>query len=198
MLAHALAQRAGLLVPEVETQRFGSQHHTFLAKRFDRVGDERIHFASAMTMLNHVDGAADVSYLDIARVLVRSGSRPAADLEQLWRRIVFNVCISNVDDHLRNHGFLLRSDGWVLAPAYDMNPVADGEGLTLNISETDNSQDLGLLRSVAKHFRVAPKRADEIIGEVITAVRRWESEAETLGISREERRQMSGAFRHSA
>ena len=83
---------------------------------------------------------------------MKQGAQPEKDLEQLWRRIVFYICVSNVDDHLRNHGFLLQPHGWVLSPAFDINPVADGHGLKLNISETDNSQDLALVKEVAQYF----------------------------------------------
>jgi serine/threonine-protein kinase HipA len=99
-----------------------------------------------MTLLGRSDGdEAPASYLDLAEVIARHGAHPARDLEELWRRIAFNVCVSNVDDHLRNHGFLLGESGWSLAPAYDMNPVAYGDGLTLNISTTDAGCDRGWL-----------------------------------------------------
>jgi serine/threonine-protein kinase HipA len=95
----------------------------------------------------------------------------------------------------RNHGFLLERKGWALAPAYDMNPVAQGDGLTLNISETDNAQDLELVLDVAKHFRVKAARAKEIVGEVETAVGQWRAEAKRAGILRAEQDRMASAFR---
>ena len=197
-VAHRLAGRAGIDVPEARCQRFGSRHHTFLARRFDRTdAGARIHFASAMTMLERRDGQAGGSYLDIASFLVQHAETVPSALEQLWRRIVFGVCISNVDDHLRNHGFLMqtgRRGGWRLAPAYDLNPVSTGGGLTLNISETDNAQDLSLVREVAAHFRVKRARAESIIGEVQKAVRRWRKEATALGLSRSEQERMAPAF----
>lgn len=85
----------------------------------------------------------------------------------LWRRIVFFICISNVDDHPRNHGFILNPNGWVLSPSYDINPVASGEGLKLNISESDNAQDLALALSVAEYFRVKEEKAKEIIQQIV-------------------------------
>jgi serine/threonine-protein kinase HipA len=154
---------------------------------------ESIHFASAMTLLERNDGDM-ASYLDLANVLIQGGAQPARDLEQLWRRVVFFVCVSNVDDHLRNHGFLLEERGWSLAPAYDMNPVPQPGGLTLNISETDNAQDLELVRQVAGHFRVKPKRADAIIGEVAAAARGWRNAARAAGLSRAELDRMAPAF----
>jgi serine/threonine-protein kinase HipA len=195
-VVHALADRAGVLTPEARRLKLGSKHHTFLSRRFDRTAKRgRIHAASAMTMLDRRDGQAGASYLDLAEVLTRHGAHAARDLEQLWRRIVFFVCVSNVDDHLRNHAFLLGPDGWSLAPAYDVNPNPHGDGLVLNISETDNAQDLGLVRDVAKHFRVKPRRGEEIIGEVVGAVRAWSAEAKRAKLARGAQDRMAMAFR---
>lgn len=195
-VVHALARRAGVETADATSRKFGSPHHTFLTKRFDRTArGRRIHFASAMTLLDRNDGEVGASYLDLATVLIQYGARPGTDLEQLWRRIVFFVCVSNVDDHLRNHGFLLARQGWLLAPAYDMNPVAHGDGLLLNISETDNAQDLELVRDVAPSFRVKSKRANAIVGEVVAAVRAWRDEAKKAKLSRTEQERMAPAFR---
>jgi serine/threonine-protein kinase HipA len=192
---NVLATRAGIITSESRLEKFGSRHHTFLTRRFDRnPKGERIHFASAMTMLNRSDGDEGISYLHLADALVQHGAKPARDLEELWRRIVFFICVSNVDDHLRNHGFLLQSAGWELAPAYDVNPVATAGGLSLNISETDNSQNLELARDVAKRFRVKPKRADEIIAQVVKVVQTWRTEAQRAHIARSEQDRMASAF----
>ncbi len=127
--------------------KYHGHQHTFLTKRFDRTAESgRIHFASAMTLLGQMDGAdfnRGVSYLDLVEFISRNGANMQNNLEELWRRIVFYICVSNTDDHLRNHGFLLTEGGWILSPAYDMNPVETGSGLSLNISETDNSQEIG-------------------------------------------------------
>ncbi|MEZ4426923.1 MAG: HipA domain-containing protein [Nannocystaceae bacterium] len=195
-VVHALANKAGVITATAQTRRFASQHHTFLTKRFDRTDDgERLHFVSAMTQLGRMDGEADASYIELADVLIGQGSRPNQDLEQLWRRVVFNVCVSNVDDHLRNHGFLLEPTGWTLAPAYDMNPVAHGDGLALNISESDNALDLQLAREVAGLFRVGKQRAEAIITEVRDAVGTWRETAEVVGLDRAARERMAPAFR---
>ncbi|MDX2023830.1 MAG: HipA domain-containing protein [Deltaproteobacteria bacterium] len=195
-VVHALAVRSGVATTETKRQKFGSKHHTFLSRRFDRAAEnKRIHFASAMTLLERNDGEAGASYLDLAEVIIRQGAHPDRDLEQLWRRIVFFMCVSNTDDHLRNHGFLLEEGGWALAPAYDMNPVALGDGLTLNVSETDNSQDLDLARDVAKHFRVKAERSAQIIAQVQQAVGTWRSEAKGVHIPRSEQDRMARAFR---
>ncbi|HKP56369.1 MAG TPA: HipA domain-containing protein [Polyangiales bacterium] len=203
-VVHDLAQRAGIVVPEAQLLRFGSRksgghgHHTFLSRRFDRKGNGRMHFASAMTLLDRLDGhhADDaVSYLELADLLIRLGSNPPADLAQLWRRIVFSICVSNTDDHLRNHGFMLEETGWALAPAYDLNPDPHGAGLKLNISETDNAQDLDLALSVAAMFRVKATRAKQIVTEVTTAVKQWRSVAASHGLSRVAQDRVSRAFR---
>jgi serine/threonine-protein kinase HipA len=198
-VVHELASRAGVSVPGAQVRRFGSAYHTFLSCRFDRTpaGDRR-HFASAMTLLERSDGeAADegVSYLELADLLIRLGADTGADLVQLWRRIAFSICVSNTDDHLRNHGFLLTLTGWALAPAYDMNPDPHGEGLKLNISESDNAQDLDLLRDVAPYFRVNETRATGIIGEVVAAVRGWRQVAAARGLSPASQNRMQRAFR---
>ncbi len=195
-VTYALAERAGITVTAATFQRFGrATYHTFLSKRFDRVRDERVHFVSAMTLLERSDGEPGASYLELAELIARLGAQPAADLEQLWRRIVFSMAVSNVDDHLRNHGFLLATHGWVLSPAYDLNPVPHGDGLSLNVSMTDNAQDLALAREVASYFRVSAARARVVEAEVLTAVRRWPEAARKLGLSRAAQAAMAPAFR---
>ena len=199
LLTHRLADRAGLVVSEAEARTFNTARHTFLTKRFDRtqIGN-RIHFASAMTLLGRNDGddaSTGASYLELAEFLMKQGARPERDLEQLWRRIVFFICVSNADDHLRNHGFLLEPDGWTLAPAYDMNPDPDADGLKLNISDVENAQDLSLALEVADYFRVNAKRAQVIIGEVVAIVKEWRSLAASLKIASSEVERMEPAFR---
>lgn len=199
MVVNNLAQKAKLTTATSRLKRFNSRHHTFLSKRFDRSETrERLHFASAITLLQHSDGddgSIGASYLEFVEFIIQQEARPAQDLEQLWRRIVFFICVSNVDDHLRNHGFLLEPNGWVLSPAYDMNPVANGNGLKLNISETDNSQDLELAKEVAQYFRINLGKATEIIQEVTLVVKGCRKEAGSLGISQSEQERMAPAFR---
>lgn len=198
MVANVLAKSSGLNVAEGKAQRFNSQNHTFLTRRFDRnEKGERIHFASAMTMLGYTDGAGHdtgVSYLELAEFLIKYGAETNADLEELWRRIVFNICIKNTDDHLRNHGFLLTQKGWKLSPAYDINPNEFGTGLHLNISETDNSLDLDLALSVAEYFRIKNTSSKKIIKQVKKAVSQWREVANKTGISRSEQDFMKKAF----
>jgi len=198
MVVNKLAISAGLNVAEGKAKKFNSPYHTFLTKRFDR-GENgmRIHFASAMTMLGHIDGAGHdtgVSYLDIAEFIIRQGCDVKSDLEELWRRIVFYISVKNTDDHLRNHGFLLTDAGWKLSPAYDINPNESGTALSLNISETDNSLDVQLALSVTDYFRLDKDKADAIINEVANAVSNWKSVAKDIGLSRAEQDNVARAF----
>lgn len=203
-IVHDLAKHAGVVVPEAQLRRFGSSksgghnHRTFLGCRFDRTADgRRLHFASAMTLLDRIDeqGSDDgVSYVELADLLIRLGANPQADLAQISSHRV-SICVSNTDDHLRNHGFMLEAAGWVLSPAYDMNPDPHGTGLKLNISETDNAQDLDLALSVAEVFRVKQKRARAIVSEIARAVNRWRSVATSHGLSRVAQDRVSRAFR---
>lgn len=199
MVAHRLAELSGVSVAEAFIERFSVRHHTFLTKRFDRTtAGRRIHFASAMTLLGYTDGTnhhQGASYLELAEFIMRHGARPDQDLEELWRRIVFNICITNADDHLRNHGFLLTPTGWTLSPAYDMNPIETGTGLTLNIDENDNSLDIELTLKVAPYFRVETVKAKRIITQIQTVVADWKSVATKIGIPRMEQAFMERAFR---
>lgn len=194
-----LAERCGLRVPVSDARTFASDEHTFLARRFDRRGSGgRIHFASAMTLTGNEDGAdhsTGASYLEIAEVIMSQGAAPREDLIELWTRIVFNVMVSNTDDHLRNHGFLLVPNaGWRLSDAFDMNPVPGSSGLCLNIDESDNARDLDLVRSVAPYFRIRDAQATSIIDRVADAVRGWRDIADGLGIKRSEQGEMTDAF----
>ncbi len=201
MLAHQLAVKAGLRVAEADLQQFGSGHRTFMTRRFDRVhgtnGTQRVHFASAMTLLGHSDGdnhLAGASYLEIVEFLTRQGAEPVSDLEELWRRIAFSIAVHNTDDHLRNHGFLLTENGWLLAPAYDINPDPSGAGLSLNISETDNALSYDLALEVAPYFRLTQQSAEAILRQVKDAVGTWKEHASELGIARSEQEIMAAAF----
>lgn len=198
MVVYELALAAGINVAPAQLLLFSGRHHTFLSKRFDRVdGTRRIHFASAMTLLGHQDGAdfhSGLSYLDLAAFIMQNGKKVNENLRELWTRIVFNILVKNTDDHLRNHGFLLYADGWELSPAYDINPNPYGNGLTLNISEDDNSLDIQLVLSVAKHFRLKPLEAETILTKVWSAVATWEDVATRYGLTRREREDMAGAF----
>lgn len=198
-VAFSLGKKCGLNIAEGEIKKFSSKSHTFLTKRFDRnENGQRIHFASAMTMLGHIDGAdhnSGVSYMEIAEFIIRNGCETNRDLEELWRRIVFNISIKNTDDHLRNHGFLLTEKGWRLSPAFDINPNEFGSGLSLNISETDNALDFELAISVAEYFRISKIKASKIIKQTKEIVPEWRKVAKDVGISKVEQDRMSIAFK---
>ena len=171
------------------------------AGAFDRVrgsnGTQRVHFASAMTLLGHTDGDnhhAGASYLEIVEFLCRQGAATVSDLAELWRRIVFSIAVRNTDDHLRNHGFLLTDGGWILSPAYDLNPEPTGAGLSLNISENDNTLSFDLAMEVASLFRLNHAAAEPILREVKGAVGTWKKQASDLGIARAEQEIMAAAF----
>lgn len=197
MVATELAVGAGIKIAEGKVQKFNNRYHTYLTKRFDRTpANERIHFASAMTLLGYVDGenSNGASYLELVEFIVRHGANVNADLEELWRRIVFSICIKNTDDHLRNHGFLLTNIGWTLSPAYDINPNEYGKGLHLNISDTDNSLDINLALDVANLFRLTPQKANKIIKQVKDSTGNWRTLAKQYKISTAEQERMAVAF----
>jgi serine/threonine-protein kinase HipA len=194
MVANELAADAGIDVATGQAKRFNDKYHTYLSKRFDRIGTKRrLHFASAMTLLGRRGGADRTSYLDLAAFIIKNGADPKQDLEELWRRIVFNIAVKNTEDHLQNHGFLLTAGGWALAPAYDVNPNEQGRGLTLNISEADNALDFGLALSVAKYFRVE-KDSESILKRVRRSVAKWKTAAKKYAIPAGEISQMASAF----
>jgi serine/threonine-protein kinase HipA len=199
LVVQTLAKGCGLAVPESLARQFASPHHTYLVRRFDRTLKGRLHFASAMTLTGHQDGddaSTGVSYLEIARVLINHGAQTDTDLRELWSRIVFNMLVSNTDDHLRNHGFIfVPGQGWRLSAAYDMNPVPESYGLKLNISEADNAIDLDLARSVAPYFRLSIADADGIIEQSQAVVRQWPKIANKLQIRAREQERMASAFR---
>lgn len=199
LVVQTLATQCGLDVPKSLARQFASPHHTFLVQRFDRtVQGRRLHFASAMTLTGHSDGDdadSGASYLELARVLIDHGAQANADLRQLWTRILFNVLVSNTDDHLRNHGFILEPGrGWRLSKAYDMNPVPGAAGLKLNISESDNALDVDLVLSVAHYFRVSGDDAFAIMEHCVAVVRQWRKVASALKIPVREQNFMASAF----
>ena len=199
LVLQTLAKGCGLAVPPSQARRFASPHHTFLVRRFDRTHEGRLHFASAMTLTGHRDGddaSTGSSYLEIALVLIDHGAQTGIDLRELWSRIVFNMLVSNTDDHLRNHGFILvPGRGWRLSSAYDMNPLPESNGLALNVSQADNALDLNLALSVAAYFRVSKKAANEVIERSQAVVRQWPKIAGRLKIRAREQESMAAAFR---
>jgi len=197
-LAYELAIQSGIEMAPSKIQKVGNRHHTFFTKRFDRQNGERIHFASAMTMTGYNEDLlrnTTPSYLDIAEFIQFHTADPEKDLAQLWRRIIFNILISNTDDHLRNHGFLLSSKGWSLSPAYDINPEADKAGLSLNIDINDNSLDLDLALSVGEYFLLTKEQMSVVIEEVQSVIKTWPLLAKKLKIPNSEQIMMERAFK---
>jgi serine/threonine-protein kinase HipA len=197
-VAYRLALNAGVEMAASRVMQVTGNHHTFLTKRFDRLNGERIQFASAMTMTGNSETSLKdhpASYLDLAEFIQFSGCDIETDLHQLWRRIAFNIAVSNTDDHLRNHGFLLTKKGWKLSPAFDINPSADKAGLALNIDAHDNALDFELAKSVGEYFHLTLSGMNGILGQVRQAVRSWQDLAAEISISRSEMLVMEGAFR---
>lgn len=193
-VTYQLAVAAHIDMAECRIDKFTSHHHTFLTKRFDRTPQSRLHFTSAMPQLGYYDGEYDASYLELAQFLWDNGANTKTDLAQLWRRIVFNIAISNTDDHLRNHGFIYQSGGWVLSPAYDINPVTPANGLYLNITDDDNNLDYDLALEVIDFFQLDHSEAEGIKSQVLESVSKWQEIATKAGISRSEQQLMAPAF----
>jgi len=197
-LAYRLAVDSGIDMAESRLEHIAGPYRTFFTKRFDRERQSRIHFASAMTMTGKNEELIrdeTPSYLDIVEFIQFSGIQIEEDLRQLWRRIVFNILISNTDDHLRNHGFILTNKGWRLSPAFDINPSIDKVGLALNIDMDNNSPDIDLVKSVSVYFRLGKKEMDNILDEVQSAVLGWQKVATEIGIPRNEQTIMAAAFK---
>ncbi len=197
-VVHDMAKMCGLNVPESKLETFSSLGSTFLVKRFDRDKNRRIHFASAMTLLGKTDGASaadGTSYLDIVAFIKANGARPKADLLELWKRIVFNIAVSNTDDHLRNHAFIFTKNGWILSPLYDVNPVPYGNDLAINIDEMRSDLDIDVAIETADRFGINEADAVKIADEITTVVReKWEKLAKQYNIPRGKIEDMRPAF----
>jgi serine/threonine-protein kinase HipA len=197
-LALKLATKAGIHTASWKLEQV-CKKPTLLLSRFDRDGKQRLPFLSAMSMLGAKDRETH-SYLELVDALRQDGAQVEKDLEQLWRRIVFYVLISNTDDHLRNLGFLYSGNaGWILSPAYDLNPVpveVKPRVLTTNIDLNDGTASIDLVLSVAEYFGLSSNRAKAVVAEVAKAVGTWRREAAGLGIARMEIDKLSSAFDH--
>lgn len=197
--AHKMAEIAGVGVPEMRLLSLpGQKHHTLLSKRFDRAGEQRIHFASAMTLCGLQDGADATTgngYLDIVEVIIGNTGfvNPQAALEQLYRRVAFSIAIRNHDDHFRNHGFLLTEKGWIWSPAYDLNP-SDFNTQSLLISHDSNESSLDMLLTAAGDYMLNSAQAKQIIDEVRTTMTRARQVARQCGISDHEMERFAHVF----
>lgn len=192
-----LAKACNINVAPFYTKTLTNEYSTFLTRRFDRTETgKRIHFTSAMTMLGYTDGKTDgCSYLELIDWISSNCYNVEKNLAEMWRRIVFNIAVSNCDDHLRNHGFLLTNQGWVLSPAYDLNPSEYGEGLSLNITEHDNALDYALALEIAPFAGISENIAKQIIQHTKDVVSQWRGLAMSYHISRDEQEILAKAFR---
>ncbi len=197
-VVHDLAKMCGINVPEARLEKFSGLGSTFLVRRFDRNGKRRIHFASAMTMLGKKDGASagdGSSYLDLAGFIKANGADPRSDLAELWKRIVFNMAVSNTDDHLRNHAFILSASGWKLSPMYDVNPVPYGDELSLLVDDQDNSISIDLAIHTAPRFGISEADAGKMSERILEIVRdNWEECAKRVRLSRSQIEDMRPSF----
>ena len=194
-----MARRSGVNVSDFKIERFSDKYHTFLTKRFDRTSEgKRRQFTSAMTLLGYSDGenSEGASYLEIAEWIERNCMNVNENLTELFRRIVFNIAVSNCDDHLRNHGFIYSPKGWTLSPAYDITPDPKGYGLKLNISETDNSLDYDLALSITPYLGINKDTAEAIIDKTRNVVSEWRKIATRYGIPNSEQDLTESAFRY--
>ncbi|HEX7360063.1 MAG TPA: HipA domain-containing protein [Bryobacteraceae bacterium] len=196
LVAHRLAAKCDIVVPEARPLRLRENPYTtFLVNRFDRtVRGGRLAFVSAMTLTQHKDGEPGASYLELVDLLQSRGADTAADCEQLFRRVLFNILIHNTDDHLRNHGFFLGEQGIRLSPAYDMNPSIDRTELTLAINEVETACDVSIAMDASKDYGLTAQQASGVFVEVQTAVKEWRTEADRLHISKAEQDLMTSAF----
>ena len=183
--SHLLAKNAGIQVAQTRVLGELGKYHTLLSKRFDRTDEaKRIHFASSMSLLGLKDGdnaQGGFGYLDIVDFILQGCCDVEKNLCELYRRVAFNICIGNSDDHFRNHGFLLTQKGWTLSPAYDMNPTLN-EYQSLLINESSNKADIRVLLDSCESYMLKREVAEIIIHEVQTAVSKWEKLAIQLQI----------------
>lgn len=196
-LCHLLAREAGIAVADTSVISVEEHHHVFLSRRFDRTDDgRRRHFASAMTLLGLTDGcnaATGNGYLDIVDFILQHCCDVERNLRQLYRRVAFNIAAGNSDDHFRNHGFLLTSRGWTLAPAYDMNPTLN-KSQSLLINRSSNAADLGLLLESSDEYMIPRDEGHGIIQEVLKTVAKWQTIARRLKIPQREIDYFRGVF----
>ena len=198
--AHLLATNAGIHAAATRVLFTNDKYHTLLSKRFDRTTEnKRIHFASAMTLLGLTDGdnaSLGYGYLDMVDFILQYCTNVDENLQELYRRVAYNICIGNSDDHFRNHGFLLTPKGWTLSPAYDMNPTLS-DYQSLLISNNTTRADLGALLNASEDYMLNRETAESIILQVVNAVKGWENVATRLGISNSEMNRFRARFNSS-
>lgn len=195
--SHLLAKKAGVNAAETRVISTSDKYHTLLSRRFDRREEgKRIHFASAMTLLGLNDGNnanTGHGYLDIVDFILQNCTNVEDNLQELYRRVAFNICVGNTDEHFRNHGFLLTAKGWTLSPAYDMNPSLN-EYQSLLINSSNNKSDLNELLNSCEEYMLQKQLAQQIISEVLNAVKKWRLLATRLGIVKSEQERFATVF----
>lgn len=196
MVEHDLAKKCGIDVPDAMLMRLSDHGSTFLTRRFDRENEKRVHLMSFMTALAQTDGHTDgIGYIDLAGQLEEMSACPDKDLHELWKRMAFNILTSNCDDHLRNHGLILREDGWHLSPAYDLNPTTQKSSLSLNILENDNRKNIKNAIAVSELFRIPENEARDLVKYMQDTIQNhWRLIAASYRIPEREMREMQSAF----
>lgn len=186
-----LARRAGITVADFEL----IDNRIFCAKRFDRTEqNKRYHYLSTRALLGAAQNREPRSYLEILMLIERLCGRLSADVEELYARVAFKMMVSDGDDHLRNHGFLLTEDGWHLAPAFDMNPSLASQHLCLTWDDKCSQFDLAGFIAAAPIWGIGVERAREIVERVAHALRHWRALAQDLPIAADEIEALSAAF----
>jgi serine/threonine-protein kinase HipA len=195
-LMHVLATKAGINLPQARLEKFSERYSTFCAARFDRVPQGRRMYTSAMTLLERKDGDSGASYIDLVQYIADNGAQGqiAGDLEQLFRRVLFNVIVGNRDDHLRNHGFIREVSGWRLSPAFDVNPNLSKSDHALTLDGQDASPNVDTAMATAELYRLSRKNADAIRKDIEAAVKEWRAEARKLSIASFEIQQMENVI----
>lgn len=188
--AHLMAKECGINVAETKVIKAGTGQDILLSKRFDRTEEKkRIHMASSLTVLGLTDGDGQRTgkgYLDIVDFIISGGGNHIeTNLEELYKRVAFNICIGNTDDHFRNHSFLLGKEGWELSPAYDINPTKSMfQALLIDANSNDSS--LNSLYNAHEFYMLDETTARSIINDVTRNMKNWENMAEDLGLPRRE------------
>ena len=198
--AHRMAAECGITVADTEIVETKDGDSILLSKRFDRDGDRRIHMASSMSLLgveDGTDGASGKGYLDIVEFIMNNCADVEENLEELYRRVAYSICIGNTDDHFRDHSFLLTDKGWTLSPAYDLNPSFERHHAILINEETDES-DLDILLDSHESYMIDKKTAVSIVSDVVRSMRNWEKTARQCGLSRSEMKSFSDRFTRGA
>ena len=198
-LLHELAKDCGVDVPQYRLARLKSAYHTFCSKRFDRTSHGRRFFVSAMTLLEHRDGEGG-SYLEIAEFIENDGAKGQVerDLEQLFRRVIFNVLVGNTDDHLRNHGFIREPTGWRLAPAYDLNPSPARRTHALRLDDASDIPEIDTVLKTAQLYRLTERAAQRVLDQVLGVTRDWRRRARAARLAASEIAGVEAAFALSA